>query len=74
MADGTLTQAHADWLNEGLDQGFWGPAADQAGFGLGPRGDFGSPHGGFGGPRGGFGGHGFGRFGTAPTPTPAPSS
>lgn len=67
VAGGNLTQAHADWLNEGLDQGFWGPAADQGGFGFGPRGGFGGPH-------GGFGGHGFGRFGTAPTPTPAPST
>jgi hypothetical protein len=54
---GTMTQAQADWLNEGLDQGFWGPAAtDGAGLGFG-----------FGG-RGGFG-HA-GRFGPGPN-TPA---
>ena len=32
---GTITQAHADWLLEGLDQGFWG--------GKGPGGFFGGP-------------------------------
>ena len=68
VADGTITQAKADWLNEGLDQGFWGPAAtDGAGFGFG-----------FGGRGGGFGGHG-GHFGPGPngpatTPTPGVSS
>ena len=38
LSDGTITQAHADWLLEGLDKGFLnGPG----GFGLG----FGGPHG-----------------------------
>ena len=38
---GTLTQAKADWLNEGLDQGFWGPGTTDGGFGFGPRGGHG---------------------------------
>jgi hypothetical protein len=62
VTDGTLTRAHADWLLEGLDKGYWGPAADKSSgfFGFGPR---------------GFGGRG--RFGVPPanvTPTPAPGS
>jgi hypothetical protein len=43
VTDGTITQANADWLNEGLDKGYIGvPGA----FGFG----FGGHHGGFGGP------------------------
>jgi hypothetical protein len=44
VTDGTLTRAHADWLLEGLDQGFWG--GDGGGLGFGPRG-FGPGRGGF---------------------------
>ena len=33
--DGTITQAHADWLIEGLEAGYWGGSD---GFGFGPRG------------------------------------
>lgn len=62
VTDGTLTRAHADWLLEGLDKGYWGPAADKSSgfFGFGPR---------------GFGRHG--RFGVPPanaTPTPGSNS
>jgi hypothetical protein len=43
VTDGTLTQANADWLNEGLDKGYIGvPGA----FGFG----FGGRHGGVGDP------------------------
>jgi hypothetical protein len=62
---GTITQAKADWLLEGLDKGYWGNGKDAAfgafgGFGMGPGG-FGMEPGGPGGPggrggRGGFGG------------------
>jgi hypothetical protein len=48
VEDGDLTQEHADWLLEGLEQGFWG--SDMRGFGMG----FGMGRGGFHG-RGGFG-------------------
>jgi hypothetical protein len=44
VTDGTITRAHADWLLEGLEAGYWGGGT--RGFGFGPRG--------FGG-RGGFG-------------------
>lgn len=47
VEDGDLTREHADWLLEGLDNGYLG------GHGCGGFGG----HGGFGG-RGGFGGHG----------------
>ncbi|CAG0968398.1 hypothetical protein GPROT1_01366 [Gammaproteobacteria bacterium] len=53
---GTLTQAKADWLLEGLNAGYWGPGVDGApgkGFGIGLDGGMG--RGGHGG-RGGFGG------------------
>lgn len=56
---GSLTQAKADWLLQGLDQGYWGPGADQGfgpGFGLGGPGGFDMGHGGprdFGGPNSG---------------------
>jgi hypothetical protein len=36
VTDGTLTQAKADWLIEGLDAGYWGSEA--GGFGFGGRG------------------------------------
>lgn len=69
VTDGTLTQAKADWLLEGLDKGFWGPGSEGPSFG----GELGSH--GFG---GGFGG-GRGQFGPpslnpAPTPTTGGSS
>ena len=45
VTDGTMTQAKADWLIEGLDKGYWGAGAEgDFGFGMGP---------GHGGPRGG---------------------
>jgi len=48
VTDGTITRAHADWLLEGLEQGFWGPGSTTGrGFGIG----FGDR--GFG-PRGGY--------------------
>jgi hypothetical protein len=34
VTDGDLTRAHADWLLEGLDNGYWGPGAE-GGFGFG---------------------------------------
>ncbi len=48
---GTITQAKADWLIQGLTAGYWGPGAQGGDFGFG----FGEPggHGGHGGPRGG---------------------
>ena len=48
VEDGNITQAQADWLLEGLDNGYWG-----GGYGMGPG--FGMGRGGFFGPRG-FGG------------------
>jgi len=47
---GTLTQAKADWLLEGLEKGYWG-AGQEGGFGMGPGG-FDMGHGGRGGPGG----------------------
>ncbi len=64
---GTITQAKADWLIEGLDKGYWGTGQDAGfgGFGLkGPEG-FGMEPGGRG-DRGGRGGHGMPPSGTAP--------
>lgn len=61
---GTITQAKADWLIEGLDKGYWGNGKDAGfgGFGMkGPEG-FGMEPGG----RGGRGGHGMPPNGTAP--------
>ena len=57
VTDGQLTREHADWLLEGLDNGYWGGH----GFGFGGRGfGHGGPRG-FGGEfRGGMGFHGFG--------------
>jgi hypothetical protein len=54
---GTITQAKADWLLEGLDKGYWGAGKDGGigiGFGMGPGG-MGMERGGRG-MRGGFGG------------------
>src|SRR5579859_3189313 len=56
---GTLTRDKADWLETGLDKGYWGGA--NGGIGFGPRG--------FGGGHDGRGGNGL-----APNGTPAPSS
>ena len=52
VTDGSMTQAKADWLLEGLDKGYWGAGQD-GGFGM----DMGRGHGGPGGP-GGFSGSG----------------
>jgi hypothetical protein len=38
VTDGDLTREHANWLLEGLDNGYWGPGAADAGFGFGGRG------------------------------------
>jgi len=35
VTDGDLTRDHADWLLEGLDNGYWGPGAHEPGFGIG---------------------------------------
>jgi hypothetical protein len=56
VENGDLSREHANWLLEGLDNGYWGGR----GFG-GCRGGF-RGHGGFGGFRGGTGFGGFGRF------------
>ena len=61
VTDGTLTRAHADWLLEGLDKGYWGGN----GGGFGPRG-----FGGF----GGFHGHGQSPFNNTVPPTSTPNS
>jgi hypothetical protein len=67
VTDGDLTRAHADWLLEGLDSGYWGPGAE-GGFG------FGGHHGFMGSGFMGGGMHGFmgGRGGLVPpASTPA---
>ena len=67
---GTLTRAKADWLEQGLDKGYWGPGAtggDTFGFG-GGFGGFG--HGG----RGGGFGSGRGNLGPKSTPMATPAS
>jgi hypothetical protein len=60
VTDGTITRAHADWLLEGLEQGFWGGGRGFGlGIGRGGHGHFGAPvppsdsgtSGGFRGPR-----------------------
>ena len=61
VTDGTLTQAHADWLIEGLDAGYWGGTNGGIGFGGGHRGGFG----------GFMDGRGPGPFNAAPRATPA---
>jgi len=38
VTDGDLTREHADWLLEGLDNGYWGPGSGGRGFGFGGRG------------------------------------
>ncbi len=66
---GTITQAKADWLIEGLDKGYWGDKSGGLGFDMKPGG-FGMAPGGFGmepGGRGGRGGHG--GFGMPPSGT-----
>jgi hypothetical protein len=55
---GNLSREHADWLLEGLDNGFWGGRGFR---GFGGHGGFGG-RGGFGGFRGNSGFGGFGRF------------
>ena len=67
VTDGTMTQAKADWLIEGLDKGYWGAGAEgDFGFGMGP----GMGHGG---PRGG-GSMGVPPSDAAPNSSTAPSS
>ena len=64
VTDGTITQAKADWLIEGLDKGYWGAGAEgDFGFGMGPG--MGGP-GGHGGPRGFGGPNGAPPSGSAP--------
>jgi hypothetical protein len=47
VTDGTMTQAKADWLIEGLDKGYWGAGAEGGfGFGMGPEMGHGGPRGG----------------------------
>jgi hypothetical protein len=44
VTDGTMTQAKADWLLEGLDKGYWGAGAEGGfGFGMGPEMGHGGP-------------------------------
>jgi hypothetical protein len=45
VTDGTITQAKADWLLEGLDNGYWSAGRGGFGFGMGPGGpgDHGGP-------------------------------
>ena len=43
VEDGSITQAHADWLLEGLDNGYWGGGGFGRGFGMGRGGFFGGP-------------------------------
>lgn len=59
VADGSLTREHADWLLEGLDNGYWG---GRSGFGFGGHGFGRGGFHGFGGSafRGGMGFRGFG--------------
>ena len=53
VTDGTMTQAKADWLLEGLDKGYWGAGAEGGfGFGMGPGMGHGGPGVGRGGPMG----------------------
>ncbi len=52
VTDGTMTQAKADWLIEGLDKGYWGAGVQgDFGLGMGPGMGHGGPRG-FGGPLG----------------------
>jgi hypothetical protein len=67
VTDGTITQAKADWLLEGLDKGYWGAGAEGGfGFGMGPEMGHGGPRGG--GPMGAL------PSGTAPNSSTAPSN
>jgi hypothetical protein len=43
VTDGDLTREKADWLLEGLDNGYWGPGTTGGGFGFGGRGPRGGP-------------------------------
>jgi hypothetical protein len=43
VTEGDLSREHADWLLEGLDNGFWGPGRQGRGFGFGLRGGHGGP-------------------------------
>ena len=60
VKDGKMTQAQADWLQQGLNNGYLGKG--RAGFGFGH------------GMRGGMGMRGFGSKGTTPAPAPAPGT
>ena len=64
VKDGKLTQEQANWLLQGLENGYMGKGrGGEFGFGRGPMG------------RGGMRGHGHGNEGGAPAPTaPAPGS
>lgn len=61
VEDGDLSREHADWLLEGLDNGYWGGGGFGGFGGCHGRGGFGG-HGGFGGFRGNSRFGGFGRF------------
>ncbi len=53
VTSGRMTQAQADWLNEGLDKGYWGPQGGFGfGFGFGMGRGWGHGFGGFRGPKG----------------------
>jgi hypothetical protein len=41
VTDGSMTQAQADWLLQGLDNGYWGGYGFGHGFGMGRGGSFG---------------------------------
>ena len=61
VEDGSLTREHADWLLEGLDNGYWGSGSGFGhGFGFGRGFGRGGFHGFGGGFRGGMGFRGFG--------------
>ena len=45
VTDGTITQAKADWLLEGLDKGYWGAGRGGFSFGVGPDMGHGRPMG-----------------------------
>ena len=64
VKDGKMTQEQANWLLQGLENGYMGKGrGGEFGFGRGPMG------------RGGMRGHGHGNEGGAPAPTtPAPGS
>ena len=66
VKDGNMTQAKADWLIQGLDNGYWGPGQGGPGFDMGPGGPMMGP--GFGGP------HGFGGLNGAAPNSAAPNN